>query len=116
MILPSLSFHDHGSQWHPKTAETAPKKAVVTEALLNSNSTPAPYPAAAEQDSLGSFARLHKTASSTEVVTELAHTAPGFSSYGFNYCSNDECYVASLQLPVKATQGRTILDCLHRTL
>jgi len=103
VILPSLRFQEHGSQWHPKTAETAPKKAVVTNALLNPDSTPSAVTAvAAEQDSLGSFARLHKKVSSTEVVTELAHAAPGFYSYGFNYCSNDECYTATLQLPVKA--------------
>ncbi len=100
VILPSVSFREHGSQWHPKTAEAAPKKAVVTNALLNPDATPVAV--TAQDDSLGNFARQHKKTVSTEVVTELQHAAPGFSSYGFNYCAKDECYTATLQIPVKA--------------
>jgi hypothetical protein len=99
-ILPSLRFNDHGSKWHPKTGAGVPKKAVVTNALLNSDSTV--DAGGAENDSLGKFARLHKKVSSAEVLTELQHTSPGFSSYAFNYCSKDECFAASLQIPDKA--------------
>ena len=101
-ILPSLTFHEHGSQWHPKTPEVTPKKAAVTNALLNSNAAGAGN---AQEVSLGNFARAHKKTVSTEVMTELKHTTPGFSSYAFNYCSKDECFAATLQVPVKARQN-----------
>jgi hypothetical protein len=99
-ILPSLRFREHGARLGPETLKTAPRKAEVTTALLNSNAPPVVE--GAQPDSLGNFARQHRKVSSGEVLTELKHAAPGFSSYAFRYCSKDECYDASLQIPVKA--------------
>jgi hypothetical protein len=103
VILPSLRFHEHGSTWHPKAGESAPKKAVVTNALLASNS--APDAGSAPEGSLGNLARMNKKTSSTEVLTELKHAAPGFSPYDFNYCTKEECFTASLQIPVRARRN-----------
>jgi len=104
-ILPSLRFNAHGSQWHPKTSEVVHKKAEVTNALLNSNSSPAIVET--QEGSLAAVAREQKKAPSTEVVTEIEHAAPGYSSYGFSYCSKDECFRATLQIPVKARKDET---------
>jgi len=103
VILPSLRFREHGSRWHPKAANTATKQAVVTSALLNSN--PALGAGSADDGTLGSVARMHKKASSSKVLTDLKHAAPGFSSYSFKYCSKDDCFDASLQIPVKARKN-----------
>jgi hypothetical protein len=101
-ILPSLRFREHGSQLPPPSVTAAPKKAVVTNALLNSSSGQGLEPAG--ESSLANVARLHKKVSSTTVLTELEHAAPGFTAYKFRYCAKDDCYNASLQLPVKAHQ------------
>jgi hypothetical protein len=103
VILPSVRFHEHGSAWHPKTGEVAPKKAVVTNALLSSNA--APDAGNATDGSLGNLARVNKKTSSTEVLTELQHAAPGFSAFDFNYCSKQDCFTASLQIPVQARKN-----------
>jgi len=104
-ILPSLRFNEHGSQWHPKTAEVTHKKAEVTNALLNTNATPSiEETAGTQENSLAAVARAQKKAPTTEVVTELSHAAPGYSAYHFNYCSKEECFRATLQIPVKAHQ------------
>jgi hypothetical protein len=100
VILPSVRFHEHGSAWRPKAGEVAPKKAVITNALLSSNA--APDAGSATDGSLGNLARVQKKTSSTEVLTELKHAAPGFSAYDFNYCTKQDCFTASLQIPVKA--------------
>ncbi len=100
VILPSVRFHEHGSAWRPKAGEVAPKKAVITNALLSSNA--APDAGSATDGSLGNLARVQKKTSSTEVLTELKHAAPGFSVYDFNYCTKQDCFTASLQIPVQA--------------
>jgi hypothetical protein len=107
VILPSLRFHEHGSAWHPKAADVAPKKAVVTNALLNSNpgSNSAPDAASPAEPSLGNLARVNQKTSESEVLTELHHATPGFSSYDFRYCSKDQCFTASIQIPVKARKN-----------
>jgi hypothetical protein len=99
-ILPSLRFNEHGSQWHPETALSAPKKAEVTNALLNSNSSPDIVEA--QEGSLAAVAHRQQKKAPSEVITEIEHAAPGYSTYGFAYCSKDECFRASLQIPVKA--------------
>ncbi|MFZ0990314.1 MAG: hypothetical protein WBL97_19190 [Candidatus Sulfotelmatobacter sp.] len=99
-ILPSLRFNEHGSQWHSKTEPSPPKKVEVTNALLNSNS--APSLTEAQEGSLAAVARAQPKKAPTEVITEIAHAAPGYSSYGFPYCSKDRCFRASLQVPIKA--------------
>ena len=102
-ILPSLHFTEQGSQWQPKTAVVAPKKAVITNALLGADSTPAPQ--TAQETSLGDFARTHKKVVAADVVTEIAHASPGFAPYSFRYCTKDQCFDATLEMPVKATKN-----------
>ncbi|MGB0041960.1 MAG: hypothetical protein WCC78_17660 [Terriglobales bacterium] len=102
VILPSVRFHEHGSAWRPKVGEVAPKKAVITNALLNSNAAP---DAGSVDGSLGNLVRVQKKTSSTEVLTELKHAAPGFSAYDFNYCTKQDCFTASLQIPVQARKN-----------
>jgi hypothetical protein len=103
VVLPSVRFHEHGSAWHPKAAEIAPKKAVVTNALLSSNT--ASDAESHAEPSLGNLARVSKKTSESEVLTELQHAAPGFSTYDFRYCSKEDCFTASLQIPVKARKN-----------
>jgi hypothetical protein len=98
-VFSSVRFHERGPRLSSSSDEGAPKKAVVTQALLNSGtSQEGPNTG---QVSLGDFARAHRKAVSGEVVTDLGHAA-GFFSYAFNYCSKEACHDATLQLPVKA--------------
>jgi hypothetical protein len=101
-VLPSLRFGAHPGNWKPKSAVRTPEHAVVTKALETRN---APAVTVAEGgESLGQFARDHRRTASGEVVEELRHTAPGFSVYSFRYCQKEECYDASLLVPVKGRE------------
>ena len=100
VILPSVRFREHGANRHPVEKENPPRKAAVTNALLSTDSVQA-----AADTPLGDFARTHKKTSANEVLTELKHTAPGFAPYGFTYCSKEDCFDATLQLPAKARKN-----------
>ena len=100
VILPSVRFHERGAKWRPPSGEKTGKKAVITHALLETDRTQG-----GEDTSLGTIARAHKRAPSEEVLTELKHTDPDFSAYAFSYCSKEECFDASVQIPVKARRN-----------
>src|SRR5262249_2707077 len=100
-ILPSIHFNPHGSNWHPKVAASAPKGAVPT--VLQASH--AKFENVSEEPSLGNLARANRKAPIKEVMTELKHAAPCFYSYSFDYCSKEECYTGTLQVPVKAKKN-----------
>ena len=97
VILPSVRFHQHGGVLPPQGKEPSRREAVVTKALLNGEAPQSPADA-----SLAALARTHRKTSDKEALTDLKHVDPGFSAYSFSYCSKDECFDATLQIPTKA--------------
>ncbi len=114
VILPSIRFREHGSQWHPKNAAIAPGKAVVTNALLNTSSTPAA--GNAEDSSLGDLARMRKTSTSNQVVTDLVHASPSFLFLRLQLLFEQRMLHRHASAPGQSTQGRTFSDSLHGAL
>ncbi len=99
VIFPSLRFNERSSNWQPKKTLNSPPKAAVTNALLNQT---APNDSGADEASLGNVARRQKRVAVKEAVEEIKHEAPGFDQFAFNYCGKQECFEASLLIPVKA--------------
>src|SRR5262249_40606491 len=97
VILPSVRFRERGPKLQAQTGESVARKAVITRALITTDGTQGK-----EDTSLAAIARASKKSPSKEVLTELKHSDPGFSAYAFNYCSKEECFDASIQIPVKA--------------
>ena len=103
LILPSVRFDIQKTLVIAKPASTPVKKPEATTALLPSSD--APENANPPDTSLGAFARAHKKATSTEALTDLKHSAPGFNPYSFRYCTKDDCFSATLQVPVNARRN-----------
>jgi len=102
LILPSVKF-DTKAQPALTEVSAPAKPAMVTAALVSS---PPVEPAiGGSGTSLGSFARVNKKTPAAEVVTELQHAAPGYLPYSFSYCTSDECFRASIQVPAKARKN-----------
>jgi hypothetical protein len=100
VILPSVRFHEHGAKLQPSTDKSVANKAVVTRELLSSDGAQAEG-----ETSLGTIARTSKRTPAKEALTELKHIDQGFSPYAFTYCSKEECFDASLQIPVKSRRN-----------
>lgn len=112
LILPSLRFHPYGNRWNPKSSPTTPKKSArVTNALAPSANNEM-NPGSGGDQSLGTFVRAHKKAPTREVVTELRHSAAGYTAFSFRYyCTEDRanCYSLSLQIPSAAKRNEQFL-------
>jgi hypothetical protein len=103
LILPSVRFDIQKTPVVTKPASTPAKKAEGTPTLQPSSELPDNTNPA--DTSLGAFARAHKKTTSTEELTDLKHSAPGFNPYAFRYCTKDECFSATLQVPVNAKRN-----------
>ncbi len=103
LILPSVRFDIQQTLVITKPASAPVKKPEATTALLPSSEVP--DNANPADTSLGAFARSHKKTTSTEALTDLKHSAPGFNPHSFRYCIKDECFSATLQVPVNARRN-----------
>jgi hypothetical protein len=102
LILPSVRFDIQKTVVITKPTAPVTKPAVsatlVPSSAMPENANPA-------DTSLGAFARAHRATAPAEALTDLTHVPPGFMPCSFNYCTRDQCFSASLQLPATAKKN-----------
>jgi len=106
LILGSPKFHPYAGRWQLTIAQPDSQQRKTTRALLSDQNTET-NPQTGEM-SLGELARANKKTSAKELLTDLKHSASGYTPLNFRYfctADNSVCYSASIEMPVAAKRN-----------